>query len=286
MGTPIVCDSPPSPICINANTARSWNPQGACVPENGSCNYPQNDQYCEFGCINGFCDGDPCEGITCNTPPSPQCYNPDGMCINGVCIYSSYSGACDDSNNCTNGDVCVNAFCQGTPVACNAPPAPECASNNSLRIYNTTGACAEEGCEYGSVVSSCNDGSACTANDYCDSGTCHPGPLINCDDSNPCTTNWCDPVLGCQTDLLSGGSCVTSSSDCPLGTCVSGTCMPVPDTTCTAEVGIDLCVEVEAPGRCTAAGECVPTEAPPGFTCPGCNGICIQCWIFQYCFEF
>jgi len=48
--------------------------------------------------------------------------------------------------------------------------------------------------------------------------------------------------------------------------------MPVPDTTCTAEVGIDLCVEVEAPGRCTAAGECVPTEAPPGFTCPGCNG--------------
>jgi hypothetical protein len=43
---------------------------------------------------------------------------------------------------------------------------------------------------------------------------------------------------------------------------------------------------VDVPGTCASSGKCVAGSAPPGYSCPGCNGICLKCWIFQYCLAF
>jgi hypothetical protein len=80
--------------------------------------------------------------------------------------------------------------------------------------------------------------------------------------------------------------CVTSSGECPTGTCSAGTCLPTPNVTCVEEIQLDLCQEVEVAGLCSGSGECVVSQAPPGLTCPGCNGICLQCFFIQVCIPF
>ena len=51
-----------------------------------------------------------------------------------------------------------------------------------------------------------------------------------CDDGNPCTTNSCDPTLGCQYPPVADTSPCTDNDDvCTLGdTCQSGACVPGP----------------------------------------------------------
>jgi hypothetical protein len=60
---------------------------------------------------------------------------------------------------------------------------------------------------------------------------------------------------------------------------------------CQAEYDVDLCASVQVPGTCAASGKCVANKSQPGFTCPGCNGICVKCTLFggfalQYCLSF
>ncbi len=43
----------------------------------------------------------------------------------------------------------------------------------------------------------CDDGNACTQIDTCQSETCAGSGLLDCDDHNPCTTDSCDPAIGC-----------------------------------------------------------------------------------------
>ncbi len=54
---------------------------------------------------------------------------------------------------------------------------------------------------------------------------------------------------------------------------------------------MDLCSDVKVPGTCSASGNCVANQGQSGFTCPGCNGVCLQCTIFggiqlKYCLAF
>jgi hypothetical protein len=55
---------------------------------------------------------------------------------------------------------------------------------------------------------------------------------------------------------------------------------------CVTDVQVDLCREEDIAGICSATGQCVVTSVPPRLQCPGCNGICIQCFIFQFCIPF
>lgn len=45
---------------------------------------------------------------------------------------------------------------------------------------------------------SCDDGSVCTTSDVCSGSACLGGLPLNCDDAQPCTTDSCDALLGCQ----------------------------------------------------------------------------------------
>jgi hypothetical protein len=285
VGTATQCVTPPEAICVDSSTRRVWQPQGACNPTNGGCEYTSSDQHCDFGCTPSGCNGDPCQGITCNTPPNGACYAPTGTCSMGVCTYATVANTCDDGNACTTGDTCNNGTCGGSPMVCNSPPGPDCPTGTDVRVYNATGTCNAGVCEYGSATRSCNDNNACTTSDACLNGLCANTGALACNDGNACTTDSCDPIASCVYNGSTGGACITGSGECPSGTCASGTCIANPGITCVTEIELDLCQDVEVAGVCSASGECVVSSAPPGFTCPGCNGICIQCFI-QLCFPF
>ncbi|MBI3179268.1 MAG: hypothetical protein HYZ27_06375 [Deltaproteobacteria bacterium] len=286
VGDPIVCSTPPDPLCVDSTTREVANPQGLCNPATGGCEYGLQRQFCEFGCLPAGCDGDPCLGVECNVPPAAQCFSQTGVCDLGVCTYELVAGPCDDGDPCTLSDACRIGNCVGQAMTCNSPPPPDCAAPDTRRVYDNAGSCTNGACQYPSTNISCNDSNACTGGDYCSAGVCHSGSAVNCDDGNPCTSDSCDPGAGCRHTPISGGSCVSPSGDCPTGTCSAGSCVPIPNVTCVASYQADLCNEVEVAGICTASGECVVTQTPPEFYCPWCYGICLQCYFIQLCIPF
>lgn len=222
---------------------------------------------------------EPCLGVVCQSPPN-GCYKAQGQCIGGACQYLPNDGAaCSDGDACTTSDACSEGVCRGTTTVCNEPPPDQCVTASTRRVWNPQGTCVPTTgqCQYTAHDYSCQFG--CNGDD-CQGDPCQ---VLNCDDGNPCTTDSCTPGVGCAHALRDGAACTTTSGDCPQGTCVGTTCMPKAGVVCQAEYDADLCMEVEVPGLCTASGECVVSNVPPEYTCPGCNGICIKCYVLQFC---
>ncbi len=88
--------------------------------------------------------------------------------LGGLC----QAGQCDDGNDCTY-DRCAPA----------------------------TGECS-----YQWLSQPCDDGSLCTANDFCRDGNC-VGDAVDCSDDNPCTVATCDPLTGCRHEWVLGVAC-------------------------------------------------------------------------------
>ncbi|MBN2361899.1 MAG: lamin tail domain-containing protein [Deltaproteobacteria bacterium] len=168
-GTDMVC-TPPSPICVDANTSRTSS-NGVCT--DGTCTFTVVDTTCARGCdgATGQCRPDPCAGITCNSPPG-ACYAQTGTCSNGTCTYPplAQGASCNDGNACTTDDQCDGSGqCAGSAVVCGDPP---------NACFAATGNCVSGGCLYDPLPSgtACDDGDACTSGDTCDgSGNCQPG---------------------------------------------------------------------------------------------------------------
>lgn len=70
-------------------------------------------------------------------------------------------------------------------------------------------------------VGACDDHSACTTDDRCESGRC-VGAAIHCDDGVECTTDYCDPALGC-TGRPNDGLCA-DQDPCTVDQCTSSGC--------------------------------------------------------------
>ncbi len=137
-------------------------------------------------------------------------------------------GTCDDKNPCTMDT------CDGKATTCNHTNAP--------------GSCDA-------------DGNLCTVGDTCVDGKCAIGSLKSCDDNNPCTTDACDPLIGCTKTFDDGLPC-SDGSGCTVGdACASGVC----------ESGAaKICPEGDA---CTsfacdsATGQCKESQKPDGTSC-------------------
>ena len=153
------CNAPPAAVCIGS-VARSYANPGTCNAGAGTCSYAPVDATCQFGCSGGVCVGDPCSGITCNSPPPSVCadasnvriYSSTGTCSAGMCSYGS------STSYCANG--CAGGVCQ----PCNASTCPAgCCTNNSCLDNDTN-------CR-GSGGITCRL-SGCTGGRYCDFGMC------------------------------------------------------------------------------------------------------------------
>ena len=83
---------------------------------------------CEFGCSEGSCNPDSCDGVVCNTPNDDYCVEADklldyedlGECIGSACVYDFIERYCDTGCQSRPGepDIC-NPECRPADTCCN-----------------------------------------------------------------------------------------------------------------------------------------------------------------------
>ncbi|HEY5928314.1 MAG TPA: hypothetical protein VIV11_41785 [Kofleriaceae bacterium] len=272
----VTCNMPPAKYCVDADSLRVYD-TGSCA--DGTCSYASHDEFCAFGCVNGVCNGDPCIGVTCNTPPAPHCsaantkrvYLSPGTCSGGTCSYTftdqncpygCTGGVCLDcmtDGNCVSGKWCNGGTC--TTCNSNAHCGASCANCSATGDYCTGTACVD--CL---VDSQCGGGNYCNANSC---ATCnvaaHCGPS--------CT------ACSASTPMCNGSGCVCTSTSCgSYKQCTSGACVECNTVSacganCTACGGsTPYCLDEGTTSRCV---ECLSTaQCTGGKTCS--NGTCVS----------
>jgi hypothetical protein len=117
----------------------------------------------------------------------------------------------------------------------------------------------------------CSDGNACNGTETCVGGVCQPGTPLNCHDTNPCTTDSCDPVLGvCQYVALPNGTGCDDGTICNgREVCQGGLCKPGTPLNC--DDGIACTADT-----CDPVAGCLHAPIPDGGSCSdgnACNGL-------------
>ncbi len=196
-----------------------------CDGNTGNCQFvAANDgKPCEDGDLCTLADT--CDGGTCVGQEPRNCNdgNPctDDACVpDEGCLHTANQAPCFDGNLCTGGDVCKEGTCQpGALLVCD--------DGNPC----TTDSCQDDsGCLFVAADGPCNDHNDCTGPDFCQAGTCSPGPMVDCDDENPCTDDACDAQTGCIHKLnalpCDDGDLCTTGDKCQLGECAGSGELP------------------------------------------------------------
>ncbi len=244
---------------------------GTCVaqPKGGACSDGNSCTEGDF-CQNGKCQpGGPkdCSYLTdsCNT----------GICSGGQCVAQAKSGACEDGNPCTIGDVCAGGKCtSGGDKDCSAWTDP-C----------NQGVCSGGNCLKQPKSGNCSDGDPCTSGDACAGGACVGTPMDCSAFSDACNEGVCaegkclaqakpgpcsDGEACTEGDACSGGKCIPGkwkdcsylTDPCNSGVCVDGACQAkAKDGPC--EDG-DLCTTGDfcSQGKCSSGApvDCTPLD--------------------------
>ncbi|MBD90262.1 MAG: hypothetical protein CL940_07980 [Deltaproteobacteria bacterium] len=196
------------------------------------CAASENDDLCDgtLVCVDGACEVDPSTVVAC--PAAGPCEA--GKCIpaTGECKFeASNEAASCDAGPCKTLGMCMAGECVGEPVDCD--DGQPCTSD---KCDLDTGLCVTE-----AKSGSCDDSDPCTINEACDEGLCTGGLNFPCNDGDPCTSDACEPGVGCTfkpvvcddddactTDSCNAqGACVFEEKICgndPLNTCQSGYC--------------------------------------------------------------
>ncbi|MCK9462539.1 MAG: matrixin family metalloprotease [Proteobacteria bacterium] len=140
----------------------------------------------------------------------------DDLCDDGSCVHDDNTEPCDDDNECTLDDACLSGLCQGgDPLIC-----------NDGDVCTDDSCDPAAGCAYVNNTAACDDGQYCSTDDQCQDGVCAGAGTFDCDDDNPCTTDSCDDVFGCQwvnnTAGCDDGDLCTVGDVCGGGTCQAG----------------------------------------------------------------
>ncbi|MFT7625839.1 MAG: hypothetical protein ACI9WU_005030, partial [Myxococcota bacterium] len=216
------CDAAEGGCVFAQDVMDSW-----CWPPLGLC-WEQDETYCTHLDAGPQWDGE----TGCNTAWVDLDCDDGNVCTVGqckpqlsdfACDYTLLSGSvCDDGDACTEGESCVVGECAGS-------------------------------------TSKCDDGDACNGTETCDvGGACGEGTQPDCDDGNDCTTDSCDPQVGCLHAATNGVAC-EDGDPCTWGSqCLGAVCQPGPKALC--DDG-NICNGVET---CYGAGTC---DAGTPLTC-------------------
>src|SRR4029077_1560013 len=215
------------------------------------------------------CDGaETCQAGTC-TAGTPLNCNDNNVCTSDTCdpVAGCQHTAVTNGTSCSDGNVCNGVeTCQAG--ACVAGTALNCNDNNVC----TTDTCDPvAGCQHTPVTNgtSCSDGNVCNGVETCQAGACAPGTALNCNDNNPCTSDTCDPVAGCQhTPVTNGTSCSDGNVCNGVETCQAGACAPGTALNCNDN---NPCTS----DACDPVAGCQHTPVTNGTSCSDgnlCNG--------------
>jgi cysteine-rich repeat protein len=273
----------------NACTLKDHCEMGKCVPDaTKDCDdgNPCTSDSCmpDVGCVHlsltiGCSDGNPCtvndkcSAGKCAAGPLLTCddANPctDDKCNSqGLCEHNANNANCDDSNPCTLGDHCNLGKCEHDEWVV-------CDDSNAC----TTDACLPDkgGCLFTLHSGPCDDGNLCTTADHCQLGKCTGGPLLVCNDNNPCTEDGCVEKAGCTFAPKSGpcsdGNECTLQDHCKNGWCLSSSSLicddgnPCTDDSCDPKSG---CVNLANSAPCDDDDVCTVGDAcKSGICTPG-----------------
>jgi hypothetical protein len=266
--------------CTTASQCVDGNPCSTASCVSGFCRYASvadgtacpDSLFCNGSetCQAGVCRGkSPCASQAhCNesTDTCRQCLvnsecNDNNQCTDDTCTasftcqFTAHTRTCNDGNICTTNDRCNAGACVGGPP-------PNCNDNNVC----TTDTCDPVlGCIHTDNLLPCDDGSACTLQDFCLQGTCRAGRNRDCDDDNSCTTDSCNAVTGC-VHLNRTGSCDDDNPCTDNDACAAGVCVGTPkncsdSVPCTVDRCVNgLCENVPENSRCSNGDWCDGTE--------------------------
>ncbi|MFT7580023.1 MAG: hypothetical protein ACI9MR_001690 [Myxococcota bacterium] len=232
----------PDPKCDGERNGTVCDDDNACTDDD-KC-IQEVCRGAQLTCDDGnSCTDDACDlALGCvNAPNADVCDDGDQCTFQDRCDAGSCGGtptsdiACNDGNPCTSLDTCVAGSCEGTTVVCdddNACTDDSCDSSHPLanaatgcvHVENTDPCddgnscsvgdiCTAGACASGTDIGSgpCDDGNACTITDVCNAvGTC-VGVTSDCDDSDVCTIDSCDPQFGCRNAPNEGERCDDNS---------------------------------------------------------------------------
>jgi ribosomal protein S11 len=264
------CIAGPAVKCEDSNPCTT----DVCDPAKG-CTYPAAEGPCDDGtlcsafdtCANGVCV--PGKVKDCND--SSLCTLDSCDPATGACKNAPIVVPCSDGNLCTKDDACIDGACQGQPVACN--------DDNPC---TNDGCDPAVGCTTAMNTAPCDDGNACTKNDVCVAGVCDGTKFkpLDCDDNSLCTTDSCDPKVGClhvnkDGALCDDGNDCTDSDTCKDGQCQAGanTCQCVTDADCAIKEDGNLCNGTLYCDKTSFIPKCV-LNAATIVTCAASGDVC------------
>lgn len=216
----------------------------SCNEVTDQCEYTTDDTLCDNGV---FCDGaETCGSAGCEIGIPPNCSDPFECTADSCnentdqCDHAANDAACDDGAFCNGPETCdTQSGCiQEAPVDCT--DGVECTDDFCNEATDT--------CDHSANDSLCDDGEFCNGKEICDAvDDCRPGVdpcrdsayctedscvedddlCVNvpddsaCYDGDPCTADFCSPLLDCQNkpipelDADRDGAC-DIADNCPL----------------------------------------------------------------------
>ncbi len=242
---------------------------GACVPGTNVC-----DCTADADCV-AHEDGDLCNGtlhcldnacvVDQDTLPVPPTYT-SSDCFEYLCnpetgLYdikktAENNRACDDLDDCTEEDACLDGTCIGEELVCQ--------DNNPC----TDDTCsAGIGCEFIDNTALCDDNNPCTEEDRCDSGNCVPGESIcDCNEDADCSDQ--------QDDDLCNGTLHCVEKKCGVDPETIIQCDAAQDSACqqnTCRPATGLCEldNINEDGNCDDANPCTNADTCQAGQCLG-----------------
>ncbi len=250
----------------NACTADSCDPATGLVTHTAIAGCCRNDSECSASsdCYVAKCTLGRSGAGTCSESLKPIGANCDsgmlGVCARGQTACTARGGYICDPLKDPSTDVCdgLDNDCDGEvdegfnvgSVCSNGNP---CKTGVIQCLPKTgTAACVETNLPDGT---SCSDSNACTGGDKCLGGACVAGAPLNCDDGNVCTSDICDPSIGCDNKCLGKGTVVTVDGSTMLcqEDCGSAPLECLSDTDCESKNDDDQC---NGKLRCNSKGKC------------------------------
>jgi len=181
----------------------------------------------------------------------------DDSCVAGKCSHTNNDSPCDDGQQCSTNDHCVNGVCVGESSM-------NCDDNNPC----TEDSCDDaQGCIHVNNHAPCDDGNACTVGEMCNDGQCGGGEPLYCDDGNECTDDSCDPARGCvysnNSNSCDDGQACSTNDRCVDGVCKGDSNVDCDDhNICTTDRCDDSlgCVHINNAAACDDGNACTDND--------------------------